>query len=684
MYYVMSKETFTSVKDRVEPDENLSTPSAEDLKAQFDAPAFDGVRPNGERVQPLDDESSWIEAHTYVEDKYRLTSEDLVESRMVINPHATQETYNAAGTSHQVIGDEQKPTSSYVKDGITYEVYNSESTEEQTAGAETESPVRFARLRRFLGRKALGRFGDRALGFLNRGAYAAQTAVPTLTEKERAIRHKESLQAKEGDSRYTRFKKMIGRNALRTTGITVAVAAASTYGLYRLTGMDGFVPHRTVNMDINNAAAVTNSIQTGEVVHALEPRTYVFGGHTQGLAHESGFVQSLSDARVTQPGENVIGKDWSAQMGMPGENITMVQSDIEGGQQVADAINDAGGQPVKFVFFSQSTEAGLRGLNEAAAMNGGKVPGNVEVVLIGGPSGDLGLGKNQNISLARPFLDAAGLEINQPIPPGAKITVRTDIADVFGNGGNQSLWTLGTMAIGPGHQVVGPGNGVLISSYEKDGINYEIWGDPQGVNHPITRALRNAGVPITPQAEELANAAAPITMPGQPTQYPDGPNVVRKAGAAADSYIPNSNGAATAAADKAMENPLLNNVATQIGGLPKSVDELSRIGQQDPLTAMNTIGNFTKDLQNTVASFGNILQNPQGAINGGIDAANAAIHQAGAPMVTLPHLQEAAPVAPAAPAPAPVAPNIAPQFQEAQQNLQNFMGNLQKAFSGAR
>lgn len=391
-----------------------------------------------------------------------------------------------------------------------------------------------------------------------------------------------------------------------------------------------------------------NAINMTPVVHDQKPKVYIMGGHTQGMAHESGYAQSLEAAGIINEGDDVQAINWSAQMGMPGENVSMVQSDIEGGTQIADAIRDAGGEPVKFASFSQGTQATLRGLNEAHAQ--GVDLSNVEVVLIGGPSGDLGLGNNQNISIARPFLSAAELEIDQPLPPGVKLTIRTDIADVFGNGGNQSLLTLGAMAMGPGHIPVGPENSVLISTYQKDNVTYEIWGPKDGINNPVTRMLKAQGLPITPEAEALANAAVPITMPGQATQYPDGPNVVSKAGAAADSYIPGSNGAFQAAANSALANPAFNKLTREVDDLVPVLDSVGRINPNDPIGAINTITNAGKEVNEAVQSFGQLLQNPAKALNIAVDAANSGINQAGGPAL-IPRFDETP--APAYRAPAP-------------------------------
>lgn len=564
---------------------------------------------------------------------------------------------------------------------------------------------RYARVHRVLGRGALARAVKGTDRFLTR----ATTRIESTKEDwdNANAYYAEKYANKDDDNWLTRKWNAFRRNKLKVIAYGPAAALGgfalsrpfaadlASDAVHHATGAfnhvsDGVkdigdevyrtvVGPRKVSMGEGQELAA-NAINMTPVVHDKQTKVYIMGGHTQGLAHESGYAQSLDDSGAISKGDDVRALNWRAEMGMPGESITMIEADTLGGAQVADAIRDSGGEKVRFEFFSQSTQAGLRGLNEAHAQ--GVDLSNVEVVLNGGPSGDLGLGKNQNISIARPFLSAAELEIDQPIPPGVKVTIRTDIADVFGNGGNQSLLTLGAMAVGPGHLPVGPENSVLISSYQKDGVNYEIWGPKDGINHPITRALKVQGIPITPEAEALANAAAPITMPGQATQYPDGPDVISKAGAAADSYVPGSNGAFQAAANSALANPQFNALTREVDDLVPLLDKVGRINPNDPIGAINTIQSAMKEGGDVLQSVNQMLQNPAKALNIAVDVANAGINQAGGPAIIprfdenwTPPAQAAAPAwtppaAPAAPAwtppvAAPSAPAWTPPVAEA-------------------
>ena len=545
-----------------------------------------------------------------------------------------------------------------------------------------EEPRSSEELKRELGRNALTRTLKRIDLGIAYGTAKLISKFPTTKSMEEREAHQKKLNEdyadKDGDSWLRRRLNSFGRNRMnimdRLPVYGIGSLALARYGgpfaidfaadaAHHVSDAVGDLTDGAKNIgdELHRAVMGPREVHMGEgqelaanainmtpVVHDQKPKVYIMGGHTQGMAHESGYAQSLEAAGIINEGDDVQAINWSAQMGMPGENVNMVQSDIEGGAQIADAIRDAGGEPVKFASFSQGTQATLRGLNEAHAQ--GVDLSNVEVVLIGGPSGELGLGANKNISIAHPFLDAGGLEIDQPLPPGVKLTVRTDIADVFGNGGNQSLLTLGAMAMGPGHIPVGPENSVLISTYQKGNVTYEIWGPKDGINNPVTRMLKAQGLPITPEAEALANAAVPITMPGQATQYPDGPNVVSKAGAAADSYIPGSNGAFQAAANSALANPAFNKLTREFDDLVPVLDSVGRINPNDPIGAINTITNAGKEVNEAVQSFGQLLQNPAKALNIAVDAANSGINQAGGPAL-IPRFDETP--APAYSAPAP-------------------------------
>lgn len=538
-----------------------------------------------------------------------------------------------------------------------------------------EEPQTTENAKRGLGRAALKPFKwlDRNIAYGTAWAISKLPTTKTMEEREEYQKTlNEKFKDQDGDSWIRRRINAFGRNRMNILD-RLPVYGVGAYAVGRLGGPLAIdfaddMYHRagdaldSVGSTMSRAISGPREVTSGEgngvdmaastinltpVQHELKPRVYVMGGHTQGDPNQ-GFKQMLMDAGVVNEGDNIHDVHWQAEMGMPGESINMIEADELGGDQIVDIVRDSGGEKIQIVLFSQSTQAGFNGLNEAHAQ--GVDLSNVEVIAIGGPSGSDGLGANPNIGISRPFLTAGGLEIDQPLPPGVKLTVRTDIADVFGHGGRQSLLTLAAMAVGPGHLPVGPENSILISRRVENGVTYEVWGPKDGINNPVTRMLKAQGMHITPEAEALANAAVPITMFGQETQYPDGPDVVSKAGAAADSYIPGSNGAFQAAANSALANPQFNSLTREFDDLVPMVDSLGRINPNDPVGAFNTIANAGKEVNEAVQSLGNLLQNPAKAANIAVDAANAAIRQTGGPAL-IPRFDETPQPAYRAPAP---------------------------------
>lgn len=366
-----------------------------------------------------------------------------------------------------------------------------------------------------LGRGALSvmKLPARAVSKVNQAASVANveilSRIPGFDSKEEKIEkariREEKYRFRDDDDEWTKWKKRFGRNTIKAAAWTpvVLMGIAGTSSLVK-----PFIPLITEHLPIESLPFM-RTVQATDIV---------IGGHTQGDPNASGYVQSLQTAGIYDPSHNNVDINWSAQMGgLPGDTMPMNVSDAQGAQQVYDAVQNAGGAPVRIISFSQGTEATSLALNQIAAENGGRVPDNVTVILAGTPSGDLGIGNNPVTNgVMGSFLDQIGFQTKVPIPPGAHVIVRTDIADPFGNGGHQSVLKVGEMLMGPGHQVDGPDNSVLLSTYQKGGVTYEVWGDPQGINDPIMRAMRNAGIPVTPQADKLMNDFLPYTPPNAP------------------------------------------------------------------------------------------------------------------------------------------------------------------------
>ncbi|MDB5183839.1 MAG: hypothetical protein JWO07_520 [Candidatus Saccharibacteria bacterium] len=546
--------------------------------------------------------------------------------------------------------------------------------------------------KRGLGRIAAGLKSIDAIYYS--GLVRGMSWIPTaashedIMERDRVL--KEKYARKESDGRFKRGYKYTRRNMNHIAAWAPVATIGTILGglaLYRVGQLGYDVFH-------HSPGGMTDMIptKTPEVKLAVQTVDIPIGGHTQG--DPTAYIESLKAAGIYDPNNVQDPVYWSAEMApISGDGMPMNVSDGEGAQRIMEAVQRANGAPVRLIAFSQGTEATIRAMNQMAANNGGVMPDNVTVILQGTPSGDLGMGKNALIQGMNPILGAMGLETSQPIPPGAHVIVRTDIADGFGNSGNQSVLKMGEQLTGQGHRVVGPDNAVLISSYVKDGVTYEVWGDKDGINDPWMRTLRDAGMPITPQADALANAVLPYSTSASGIQYGNANNVVDKLGPAIDSYIPGDNGAGSRAVNAIFAQPGNKQDLQGVLGMEPIADEfadMSKNPQNIPADMQKISGQVNGGLQ----SAQDIMQHPTKIVDG----ANAALEANGIPGI-IPQIFNNAPAAAprassqvhtqmgipmthlpdvpiqAAPAPAPLA--VMPQ-----QGL-NFVNQLLNGFAGA-
>jgi hypothetical protein len=483
--------------------------------------------------------------------------------------------------------------------------------------SDTQPGSRMGRIKSALGRFATGlkKVDEKYFGAVIGGI----SKIPGTRSKQEILdfeqRHRDKYARKDSDSFLVRSYKAFRRNQYRA----IAWAPTAVLGALALDQAIAWGAHSIPTRSI--------PVENMPFSFAAEATDIQVGGHTQGDPVNSHYIDSLRAAGLYDDTKKNVPIYWSANMApISGDSMPMTASDMEGAAKIVDAVNDAGGAPVRIFAFSQGTEATLRAANDLAAAHGGRVPDNVTIILEGTPSGDLGVGKNPLVGTVNPILGAMGIETNQPIPPGAHIIVRTDIADVFGNGGNQGGLKLGEMAMGPGHRVVGPENGVLISRYEKDGVTYEIYGDKDGINDPFLRTLRDQGVPITPQAEALAEAALPFTPPGSNGPvYGNADDIGNKLGPAIDSYTGNT-GAGTRSVDAILNDPATSQDFKNVVGLEPVIDQAND-AIAHPERAPQDIQAITGEVTNAAQSGISYLQHP-GKIS---DDANRALQANGLP-----------------------------------------------------
>lgn len=541
---------------------------------------------------------------------------------------------------------------------------------------------------RSLGRAALSPFvgigklvGKAEKGAAYVSAWTISKLPRTMSLEERAAYQdelNEKYASKPGDSWIDRTKKFYHRNKLKARDRVVPYAIGAL-------AMSRVMPHaldlgvnlghgaaskfadfddwfnkpkpRTVSMgDGEGFDMAANAIEYTPVEHEISdvPLVLAMGGHTQGDAERSGYVASLEAAGVVAPHEDVVPINWSAQMGpLPGDTMPMDVSDQEGAARLLDAVRDAEGRPIKVVSFSQGTQATLRAMNEIAAQNGGRLPDNMEVVLIGTPSGSRGMGNNNIVGAAGPILDAMGFEIDQPIPEG-NVTVRTQINDVFGNSAGQSAAFTGLMAVSPGHNVNG---GVLLYSYKEGSTTYEVWGPASGMNHPVSELLEANGVPVSPELDNLFNAAVPRTELGQPTRYTDVNETADALGTYVESVTGNT-GMASGAINAVM-TPQVAKEFQDFADLQKLPDQFAAMAA-DPSTIPQKAPEAIREVTEAINAGVGYLENP----NKLVDMANNAMRGANIPF-KLPPIEQMLPPAQHAPAPSPVFTPPAPVVEAA-------------------
>ncbi len=555
---------------------------------------FDGIVDNYDR--PTEVMADGFDIDRFASNAFIKTL-DLSETPIYADQSLLEDGYDLAFDTPDVVTDTPKRS------------VTETNTETEVKKPVTDTKEKVSRMKRI--GKALGRIAvapvkgvKRIDQMMSAAAVDVISKIPGSASKEEMQERYEALQDRFADYEEDSWLRLrynaLRRNQLKIMSyvpVTMMGAIAVEMFASRGLGYLGVAEHLSVhNMPLELAYKSTD--------------VYI-GGHTDNTGNL--LVGGVQQAGLYNPNANNVNIDYSAQMGMmTGDAIPMNISDAEGGAKVADAIRNANGAPVRVFAFSQGTEAAIVGLRQIADENHGVVPSNVEVVLEGTPSGYLGLGQsNYTKGMSGSVLNMLGMETKQPIPKGAHITIRTDIADEFGNGGSQSGALLAEEAMGPGHRVVGPGNGVLISKFDKDGVTYEIWGDKDGVNNPIARMLRDNGVPITPEGERFAEALTPFTPPGSPTPvYANANEVSDSFAAMTDRAISDGTGTNLGIAQN-IENTVMTpgrKADLQTGlNLEKIPDQMAQM-QADPSTIP----------QNSQAIMGEVT----GAINTGLKYTN--------------------------------------------------------------
>lgn len=262
-----------------------------------------------------------------------------------------------------------------------------------------EKPSRLGRIRAKLGKlatSAMDKFGYASA----LTAVSVNAAVTTVSERHaKSKKRREEKYESMTDGQIRRRK--IGQGALTVLGLTTAL----------------FIGNEVVN-DISAGAQTILNGGRGDKTS---------GGLASALKGSLG-VGSPEDIKINYPAGMIPGVD----------NATWNESSQVAQGEITNAMNANGDGYDNIVSYSQGTEPALRTAQRAAEANGGALPDNLDVTMIGGPAvANSGFGDDPFTKAARPMLEAAGLSIDEGnVPAGS--TVIGKQGDFWPNSGGKN------------------------------------------------------------------------------------------------------------------------------------------------------------------------------------------------------------------------------------------------------
>lgn len=340
-------------------------------------------------------------------------------------------------------------------------------------------------------------------------------------------RNDEKYQVQDDDSRFTRAKKFMGRNALRAAAGTVGGLAATIYAteLYSRVryGIQAFDAPRVVKMgDGEGYDMAANAIAMQPVERSFESydtALLMAGGAGQGNLNISPEVRMKGYHHGGDVLEVPI--QYSAQIGPVVGQERMVDSAAGGtADMVAKYDMLAGtGKPIHLVGYSEGSLVAVDAAWEIANRpeNGGKLPDNVKVTLIGSPYAEGGIGDSPAAGLVKPILDGMGIPLDRRLPPGSEV-VYFD-TDPYANGGNNPTTTLMYDALGlamGGHAIPDQNVDELRAVYtDSDGVIHKVYSNDKMFVRAVETALN-----MKINNQEAATAAVNAFFPhvGDPSQ----------------------------------------------------------------------------------------------------------------------------------------------------------------------
>ncbi|MFZ2544564.1 MAG: PE-PPE domain-containing protein [Candidatus Saccharimonadales bacterium] len=463
---------------------------------------------------------------------------------------------------------------------------------------EFENNHRTGFVRRMLGRAA---------GHLNYAVVSGLHIPTTIKEKDHELHEKYADD--ENDGWLNRRRKHLGRNAIRYSAGTLVGLGATVYGLEMYDKIDTTIASLTTS-PVHSVSDYP--IRTLEVqLSGIETHFYIGGN---GDFNGDMFVQQQKDMNLYDPNDINIQASYSASI-YPKDPVQMDESAREVTPQLADAINQADGGPVVVHAFSEGAVAAVYTIHDLDAQ--GVDVSNVQLVVDGGPYGEMGLFKSDTVQGVSPILESMGINPNVALPSDVQLVVRSYSGDVWGASGDDSLIAQGTMLAGiQGHEPVTPGS-TLIATKTVGNVTYEEYAAP----HPLSRLTGNTD----PNVDHFFDELVPITHLGEETQYANAEGVSDAFATMVDGATGNT-GAANRAVDSMMAVPGASNDLQSLLNLEQTPDHITKM-MADPATIPTELPQAMNEVRGAVQTSLDYLQNPKKLV----DLGNTALQANGIP-----------------------------------------------------
>ncbi len=341
------------------------------------------------------------------------------------------------------------------------------------------------------------------------------------------------------------------------------------------------------------------------VVHRYDTKMVVAGGAGQG--HDA------PDAEIQRKGlDNSIYIEevrYSAEIGPVVGQDRMDQSAAGGTRDMYQkSIDDVrAGRDVHLVGYSEGSLVAIDTANAIAAENGGRLPDNVKLTLIGSPYTENGIFNSSFGRAADPMLDRMGIPTNRTLPPGTEVVYYD--SDPYANGANMNASTLlkSFLEIQAGSHDI-PGEGYIHEFTDASGVVHKVYTRDEA----IVRLMQANGIHVQDTAS--ANAAIrsffPIGTNGEPLPADFRGGLAHTATALDHQIDPSGN---THVVRRIIEQmPEEFKVLGQSGfdSVNNISDAAARManGEMDPMTGMGIINN---EVNHLIGSIQAAIPNPE-------------------------------------------------------------------------